>query len=203
MALKILQFMNLQSLTLALVLWFWAFSYSVASELLVGESKAKVCTACHGPAGVSIDPAYPILAGQPAQAISIALFQFREGKRKNPLMSPIAANLTNKDLNELAAYFSAQKAPPPKQTMTEEVAAKGKALTLQHACIACHGAKLQGQHQMPRLAAQHRNYLRDQLIAFKDGSRLDMDGTMTSAVQSLAPQDIDILADYISALTGE
>ena len=195
--------MKFHSLSLATVLWVVCVSGSLAADVSVGESKAQVCLACHGPAGASNDPAYPILAGQPAQAISIALFEFREGKRKNPLMSPLAANLTNKDLNDLAAYFSAQKAPAPKHTLTEELAAKGKALTVQYACIACHGAKLQGQQQMPRLAGQHRDYLRAQLLAFRDGSRLDLDGTMTSAAQSLATQDVDVLADYLSALTGE
>jgi cytochrome c553 len=174
-----------------------------AADLAAGEAKAQACMACHGPGGQSSDPAYPILAGQPAQAISIALFEFREGKRKNPLMSPMAAALSNKDLNDLAAYFASQKAPSPKSVMTDELAAKGRALTQQYACVACHGAKLLGQQQMPRLAGQHRDYLRAQLLALRSGERQDLDGTMTSAALSIAPQDVDTLADYMSALPGE
>src|SRR5439155_1613839 len=71
--------------------------------------KAQACVACHGPGGNSTDPAMPSLAGQPAQFISLQLFMFREGNRKDPQMSPMAASLSNADMNELAAYFSRQK----------------------------------------------------------------------------------------------
>ena len=115
----------------------------------------------------------------------------------------MAANLTNKDLNDLAAYFSAQKAPAPVTAMSEELATKGRALAVQYACVACHGAKLQGQQQMPRLAGQHRDYLRAQLLAFRMGQRQDLDGTMTSAAQSMAAQDVDVMADYLAALSAD
>ena len=115
-------------------------------------------------------------------------------------MSPMAANLSNKDLNDLAAYFSAQKAPAPSQVMTDELASKGHAAAVQYACVACHGAQLQGQQQMPRLAGQHRDYLRAQLLAFRSGQRQDLDGTMSSAAQSIAAPDVDLLAEYMSAL---
>jgi cytochrome c553 len=188
---------------LALCLLICGATWAQAADSSAGEAKAQVCMACHGPGGASTQATYPILAGQPAQAISIALFEFREGKRKNELMSPMAANLTNKDLNDLAAYFSAQKAPAPASAMTEELASKGRALTVQYACIACHGAKLQGQQQMPRLAGQHRDYLRAQLLAFRTGQRQDLDGTMTSAAQSMAAQDVDVMADYLAALSAD
>jgi len=71
--------------------------------------KAQACVACHGPGGNSTDPAMPSLAGQPAQFISMQLFMFREGNRKDPQMSPMASSLSNADMNELAAYFSRQK----------------------------------------------------------------------------------------------
>ncbi len=193
------------SVLIALLMGAWACHplVSHAADLSAGEAKAQVCAACHGPAGVSTQAEYPILAGQPAQSIAIALFQFREGNRKNPLMSPMAATLTNKDLNDLAAYYAAQKAPPPRATMSEALATQGRALTVQYACVACHGAKLQGQQQMPRLAGQHRDYLRAQLLAFRNGQRMDLDGTMTSAAQSMAAQDVDTMADYLAALPTE
>ncbi|HEY4371280.1 MAG TPA: c-type cytochrome [Burkholderiales bacterium] len=171
-----------------------------AADAKAGEQKAQVCAACHGPAGKSSNPMYPILAGQPAQFISTALFEFREGKRKNEQMSPMAANLSNADLNDLAAYFSAQPAPAPLRQSTPANVEAGRALALKNACIACHGPKLLGQQQMPRIAGQFQDYLRIQLTAFKNGTRNDLDGTMSSAAQGLSPQDIDVLADYISGL---
>lgn len=172
----------------------------LAADIKAGEQKAQVCAACHGPGGNSANPMYPILAGQPAQFLSTALFEFREGKRKNAQMSPMAANLSNADLNDLAAYFNAQPAPPPLRQTTPANVAAGRDLTVKNACIACHGAKLLGQQQMPRIAGQFQDYLHTQLTNFKAGTRADMDGTMSSAAQGLSPQDIDVLADYLSGL---
>lgn len=171
-----------------------------AGDAKVGEQKAQACAACHGPAGNSTNPMFPILAGQPAQFIATALFEFREGKRKNEQMSPMAANLSNADLNDLAAYFSVQPAPPPLRQTTPANVEAGRALTVKNACIACHGPKLLGQQQMPRIAGQFQDYLRAQLTGFKAGTRADLDGTMSSAAQGLSPQDIDVLADYLSGL---
>ena len=68
------------------------------------------------------------------------------------------------------------------------------------ACVACHGAALQGQQHIPRLAGQQADYLRTQLRGFKAGTRFDMDGNMTAAAQPLAAADIDVLAEYLSTL---
>lgn len=173
---------------------------ALAADAKAGEQKAQVCAACHGPGGKSTNPMYPVLAGQPAQFIMTALFEFREGKRKNEQMSPLAANLTNADLNDIAAYFNAQPAPPPVRQTTPANVTAGRDLTVKNACIACHGPRLLGQQQMPRIAGQFQEYLRAQLTGFKAGTRADMDGTMSSAAQGLSPQDIDVLADYLSGL---
>ena len=77
-----------------------------AADPEAGRAKAQVCAACHGNDGNSTDPAVPSLAGQPAQSIATQLFQFREGNRQNPQMTPMAANMSNADMNNLAEYFS-------------------------------------------------------------------------------------------------
>jgi len=163
-----------------------------------GAQKAQVCVACHGVEGKSTNPLYPVIAGQPKQFLVSTLFQFREGKRKNEQMSPMAANLTNADLNDLAAYFNAQSVPGPLRQSASERIAAGRALTEQNHCVSCHGMTLLGQQHIPRLAGQHMDYLRIQLAAFKASNRSDPDGTMTSAAQALSPQDIEVLADYLS-----
>src|SRR6266446_3156629 len=76
-----------------------------AANTEAGREKAQLCVACHGLQGNSTNPAVPSLAGQPHQFVMTALFLFREGNRKDPQMTPIAANLSNADLNDLAAYF--------------------------------------------------------------------------------------------------
>ena len=165
-----------------------------------GRQKAQVCVACHGPGGNSANPVVPVLAGQPQQFIVTQLFMFREGKRTDAQMSPFAANLSNADLNDLAAYFSAQPHAPPAHVSTPEIVAAGRRITEQHNCVACHARTLMGQQHIPGLAGQHAEYLRAQLRGFKASTRFDMDGNMTSAAQALTDADIEILADYLSGL---
>jgi cytochrome c553 len=174
-----------------------------AADAAAGEKKAAVCAACHGEGGNSMNPAVPSLAGQPAQAIETQLFQFREGNRKDAQMSPMAANLSNADMNDLAAYFSGVKPPPPKHRTSPENAKLGAELTKKFNCTQCHGPALLGQQQMPRLAGQQAEYLRAQLKGFKASTRADMDGNMTSAAQALSDKDIEVLADYAAGLAAQ
>ena len=162
--------------------------------------QAQTCAACHGPGGRSSDPAVPSLAGQPKQFIATQLVMFREGNRKNPVMSPFATSLSNAELNLLAGYFSAQPPAPPNRSVSTEVAAAGRAAADKLNCTLCHGPALLGQQHIPRLAGQQAEYLRVQLRGFKASTRFDMDGQMTSAAQALTPADIDILADYLASL---
>ena len=78
----------------------------------VGEvpEPAKICTSCHGPNGVGITSQYPTLAGQHPDYIVRALQEYKHGGRKNPIMAGMAAPLTPKDIENLAAYYSAQPA---------------------------------------------------------------------------------------------
>ena len=72
-----------------------------------GKEKAAVCGVCHGADGnTPLTPEYPKLASQPADFLDKALRDYKSGKRKNPLMSPQAQNLTKQDIKDLAAYFS-------------------------------------------------------------------------------------------------
>ena len=142
----------------------------------------------------------PSLAGQPAQFLSMQLYMFREGNRKDPQMSPMASSLSNADMNELAAYFSRQKPAVPSHKTAPENAAAGRRLAEQHHCTQCHGPALLGLQHIPRLAGQQIAYLKAQLRRFKDRTRADFDGTMTSAAQPLSNQEIEILADYLSGL---
>jgi cytochrome c553 len=184
---------------LAAALCFFAVC-AAAADAEAGRQKAQACAACHGPEGNSTNPAIPSLAGQPGQFITMQLFQFREGNRKDAQMTPMAASLSNADMNDLAAYFSAQKPAPPSRKASAEHAAAAPALTKKYNCVQCHGPALLGQQHIPRLAGQQKEYLEKQLAGFKAQTRADIDGNMTSAAQALSPADIELLADYLSAL---
>jgi cytochrome c553 len=115
-------------------------------------------------------------------------------------MTPVAASLTNADMNDLAAYFAAQKPRPPSHKTDPANAATAPKLAEQFNCVQCHGKALLGQQHIPRLAGQQFEYLKMQLRGFKAQTRADLDGNMTSAAQSLSEKDIDALVDYMAGL---
>ena len=183
-----------------------AFSFctgAAAADAEAGKAKAQVCAACHGEGGNSTNPQVPSLAGQPAQMLATQLFQFREGNRKNDQMSPMAVNLSNAEMNDLAAYFAGVPAAPPKHRTAPENATLGPQLAKRFNCTQCHGPALLGQQHIPRLAGQQGDYLRTQLKGFKASTRADMDGNMTSAAQPLSDKDIEVLVDYLAGLGAQ
>lgn len=67
---------------------------------------AQACAACHGPNGISVSPSWPTLAGQYESYLEHALKQYRSGERQDPVMGPLAANLSDRDIELLAEYYS-------------------------------------------------------------------------------------------------
>jgi cytochrome c553 len=177
-----------------------AFTSLTQAGVEEGRVKAQVCLGCHGLDGNSVNPDIPSIAGQPRQQLVTALFMFREGNRKSDVMAPLAAKLSNADLNDLAAYFNSQKMSAPTRQASAEIVARGREVTVRNNCVACHTATMGGQQHIPRLAGQHKPYLLAQLKAFKARTRGDMDGTMTSAAQDLAADELELLAEYLSTL---
>jgi len=81
----------------------------MAADAAAGKTKSAVCAACHGPTGVSANPLWPNLAGQQEQYLAKQIKAFRDGDRKDPLMSPMSMGLSDDDVANLAAYYAAQK----------------------------------------------------------------------------------------------
>lgn len=77
-----------------------------AADIEAGKTRAAACAACHGQGGISPNPIWPNLAGQNDQYLIAQLKAFRDGARKNPMMSPMAAPLSDEDIANLAAYYS-------------------------------------------------------------------------------------------------
>jgi cytochrome c553 len=73
-----------------------------------GKQKAATCEACHGKDGHSVDPNYPDLAGQHESYLIKALSDYRAGRRSNVIMGGFASQLSNQDIQDLAAWYSSQ-----------------------------------------------------------------------------------------------
>jgi cytochrome c553 len=80
---------------------------SAAQDASAGKRAAVACQACHGTDGLSKLPDAPHLAGQPESYLVRALRAYRSGERKNEVMSVAARGLTDDDIRNLAAYYSA------------------------------------------------------------------------------------------------
>lgn len=82
-----------------------SFSYA-AGDAAAGKAKSATCAACHGAEGISPSPMWPNLAGQKEAYLVKQIKAFKDGTRKDPMMSPMAAPLSAEDIDNLAAYFS-------------------------------------------------------------------------------------------------
>lgn len=158
------------------------------------------CTGCHGDQGNARAQTYPRLAGQPETYLKNQLKAFASGERHDPTMTPLALSMAERELESFAAHF-AKMTPLPNTTFNADPArvARGEAVAAASTCTSCHGQKLEGKDAYPRLAGQGYDYLRDQLMRFKDGTRRDASGVMQAITGQLSQQDIDDLAQYMAS----
>ncbi|MEM9384021.1 MAG: c-type cytochrome [Pseudomonadota bacterium] len=170
-----------------------------------GQGKSAVCAACHGADGNSFNPEWPALAGQHASYIITQLEWFRSGKRQNMLMSSQAANLSDEDIKDLAAYFSSQTLKVPgavEGTVTkgEKLYRGGNATTGLAACMGCHGPSGRGNPGalMPAVGGQQATYTANALKNYRSGEREHP--IMSAIAQRLTDAEIDALAGYLQGL---
>jgi len=95
--------------TMASLLLVTANISMAAGDAAAGKAKSATCAGCHGAAGVSANPMWPNLAGQKDAYMVKQMKAFRDGKRSDPMMSPMAKPLSDADIDNLAAYFSSMK----------------------------------------------------------------------------------------------
>jgi len=94
-----------------LALLVGAGAVQAAGDAEAGKAKAAMCVACHGQDGIGTQPIYPNLAGQKVQYLITSLKAYKSGARDNPIMKPMAAGLSDEDIENLAAYYSSLECP--------------------------------------------------------------------------------------------
>lgn len=173
-----------------------------------GKAKAAVCASCHGIDGNGgADPAWPKLAGQIPEYLIEQLDAFKTGKRKSPIMSPMAAPLSEQDMKDLAAYYAAQE-PKPGAAASEELALAGERIHRGGiaeagvpACMSCHGPAGRGiPPRFPRLHGQTAPYTRKQLRDYKAGQRVDREDMMARIAARLSDGQIEAISEYLAGL---
>ncbi|MEY3519011.1 MAG: hypothetical protein RLZ89_1871 [Pseudomonadota bacterium] len=163
-------------------------------------AKAATCLACHGVNGNSVMPGVPSLAAQNARYIYLQLRDYQEGRRDNPMMSPMAAGLTRPEMQELANYFSQQKLSSKNFKADPDKAKLGLAKANETLCAMCHLGEFKGQNEIPKVAGQNFDYVVSMLKAFKAKTRTNDAGNMTSVASTLSDEDIENLGHYIAGL---
>lgn len=163
-----------------------------------GKAKAEPCFGCHGETGNSTMPNIPSLAGQPPAYTFLQLFLFREKLRNLPTMTPFLEGKTDEDLNDLAAYFAAQKLEPLDEPRDAARYQRGAEASQRLRCPSCHGAGYVGQAQMARLAGQREDYLLMSLEQYQKNERTGIDTNMAAVVYGVPRQDLEALAHYLA-----
>ena len=161
-----------------------------------GKKHAASCASCHGAQGISANDAWPNLAGQHAAYLVRILGAYKSGAQTDIMMSSVAQELSDPEIQNLAAYYAGLSCKPAPQRTARDAADAGKALAKN--CTACHGETgIAGNPAWPSIAGQQAGYLVNALKAFRAGLRKDP--TMAGVVRGLSDTDIANLAAYYSA----
>jgi cytochrome c553 len=169
---------------------------------------AAACIACHGAKGEGNPAAgFPRLAGLPAAYLGGQLENFAAGKRQNPVMAPVAKQLSAAERKAVAAYYGAMAGPPAAKAVDADpkradagawLAVRGRWEDNLPACLQCHGPGGAGVGSaFPALAGQSSAYIAAQLHAFKSGTRpggpLDL---MKAVAGKLSDADIIAVSNH-------
>jgi cytochrome c553 len=171
----------------------------------------QVCSNCHGVTGTATSPNFPNLAGQPEVYLSNQLHELKGHSRSDPAgyeyMWGISRSLTDKQIQEIAAYFAAQKLRPQPIEGSAAQIDGGSAIFAGGLpekgippCGSCHGPQGMGNEKFPRLAGQHADYLVKQLTVFQRTDERPEGSIMKTVAHNLTQENITNVAAYLQAL---
>lgn len=175
---------------------FAGASLALAGDPNAGKTRATAaCASCHGLDGMGKNERWPNLAGQNEPYLVRQMQAFRDRIRKDALMSPMARPLSDRDIRNLAAYYSSLPRVPGTSSGADTAAGERRS----ESCIACHGpAGVSSNAEWPSLAGQKASYLAKQMRAFRSGVRIDP--LMSPIMRQFSDQEIDDLATYYSSI---
>lgn len=193
----------------SLVLAVSSIGVQAAGDAAAGERKSAVCAACHGADGNSELGSNPKLAGQNVRYLVKQMTDIKEGNRTVALMTGLLDNMSEQDLEDIAAYYASQEhtlqgADPALVELGSTIYRGGIADLGVAACTACHGPSGDGVAQagFPSVSGQHAEYTATQLKAFRSGERAN-DGDsapMRTVSERLTDREIEALASYMAGL---
>jgi cytochrome c553 len=172
-----------------------------------GRIAEERCVSCHLLDGNSPDPSIPRNAAQSAAALYKQLHDFKSGARVSEVMTPLAAELDDKAIVDLAAFYGRlvrgdldrPGTAPFVGADVENLVSNGDVARGLPPCSACHGVGAGGPIETPTLSGQYAQYLETQLKAFAGGQRHnDIYHRMRSVASKLTPAEVRLVAIYYS-----
>ncbi|HEU4369932.1 MAG TPA: c-type cytochrome [Methylomirabilota bacterium] len=168
-----------------------------------GYPQAMTCSACHGFGGNSRVEAVPILAGVTPAYFKKAIEDYATGKRVSAEMEPFAKQVKLLGVDQVAAYFAAQRREPAPAKQDRAAVERGRAVATQ--CATCHGPEGRGDPAkvVPMIAGQPATYIRNQLLLFKADKRSPGDAELTkmkAALKAIPDAALADVAAYYSSL---
>jgi len=167
-----------------------------------GFARTITCSACHGQNGNSRSDMMPIIAGLDQAYFKRQIENYASGRRPSPEMEPYAKQIQFLGLDQIAAFFMAQKREPTLIRVPPDRVPRGKILAAQ--CVICHGEDGKGDaaRLIPGLAGQPPGYLAQQMLLFKQDTRDPGDPLLAAkkALMRTIPdsQFVDLAAFYSS-----
>jgi cytochrome c553 len=180
-----------------------------AGDPEAGKSKAASCAACHGADGNSVNPEWPKLAGQHQDYLVKQLTYFKHGERDNDTMKGMSVGLSDRDREDLAAFYASQKttigeADPELVELGQKLYRSGNAESGVAPCMGCHGPNGAGNPaaDYPALRGQHAKYVEIQLHNFASGVRHNENAIkmMQILASRMTNREIEAVASYIQGL---
>lgn len=165
---------------------------------VAGEHASADCAGCHGLDGNSLNPEIPPLAGQPAEYLVVAMKHYRDGVRKDPLMSDVMRNIGDKTIVDIAAYFAQQT--PESALKSQQLALKtfdpiAQGEKIASSCNGCHGPKGNSlKLDVPSLSGLGIRYFVAAATAYRDGTRKHP--LMEKVVSLLSDSDLEKAGFY-------
>ena len=171
------------------------------ADAKAGEKKAQLCLLCHKVANASASgSAMPLLEAQPAKYLYLQTRAYKERRRAEPAMQTNVANLSDRDLRDIADWLAAQRPLRAAYQLDPAKIAVGKTKAEQLGCATCHLPTFYGTGEVPRLAGQTPGYAKAQLEDFGVGKRRHGAGQRTAPATSLNDQEMEGLAQFFASL---
>lgn len=161
-------------------------------DVAAGRAAARACSSCHGADGNTTAADMPTLAGQDALYLATSLGAYARGQREHAQMVTATAELSDTDIEALAAFYARQEPIARKVHRPPTVA------EWIERCDRCHGARGNSSNpRYPSLAGQNELYLARVIETYANGGRRN--STMSAMSQPLTPSDIEALASHYAS----